>query len=58
MLSDHQRQELLEIAQELERIASGSGSEPVTPGDRMAARCWVTIWRLEHGDAAGARETR
>ncbi len=43
--------------QRLERIAGGGDSEQLSPYDRTVARCWITLWRLEHGDTTGARET-
>jgi hypothetical protein len=27
----------------------------LTVTDRIAARCWSTLWRLQHGDSSGAR---
>ena len=41
----------------LERVASGGDSPPPSPDDQTLARCWITLWRLEHGDTTGARET-
>jgi len=43
--------------QRLERIASGGDGEPLSPDDWTVARCWITLWRLEHGDTTGARGT-
>jgi tRNA A-37 threonylcarbamoyl transferase component Bud32 len=43
--------------QRLDRIASGSDSQPFSPDDRTLARCWITLWRLEHADTTGARAT-
>jgi len=43
--------------QRLERIAGGLDSEPYSANDRAVARSWITLWRLEHGDTTGARET-
>jgi hypothetical protein len=36
-------------------IAAGriSGSPPLP--DRIAARCWSALWRIQHGDSVGAR---
>jgi len=41
----------------LERVASGGESPPPSLNDQTMARCWLTLWRLEHGDTTGARET-
>jgi DNA-binding SARP family transcriptional activator/TolB-like protein len=46
----------VEAIRRLERMASGTGSEPSTE-DRTRARCWITLWHLEHGDAVDARQT-
>lgn len=46
-----------EATQTLERIASGRDGEPLSPNNRTLAQCWITLWRLEHGDTTGARET-
>jgi hypothetical protein len=46
-----------EAIQALDRIASGPDSELLSPDDRTVARCWITLWRLEHGDTTAARGT-
>jgi tRNA A-37 threonylcarbamoyl transferase component Bud32 len=46
-----------EAIQALERITSERDAQQSSPDDRTAARCWITLWRLEHGDTTGARET-
>jgi hypothetical protein len=46
-----------EATQALQRVASGGESPPPSPEDQTIARCWITLWRLEHGDTTGARET-
>jgi hypothetical protein len=43
--------------QRLEHIVSGGDGEPLSPDDRILARCWITLWRLEHGDTTDAHET-
>jgi len=43
--------------QTLERISAGRDGEPLSADDRTLARCWITLWRLEHGDMTDARET-
>jgi len=40
---------------ELERIAGTDDSQPSSSHDRTLARCWVTLWRLEHADTTGVR---
>jgi serine/threonine-protein kinase len=49
----------VEAIRRLERIASGADDQPsgVSEEDQTRARCWIALWRLEQGDAAGARET-
>jgi protein kinase-like protein len=42
----------------LERMADGSRGQQVSDDERALARCWVALWRLQHGDTAGARATR
>jgi hypothetical protein len=46
-----------EAIQRLTRIASGGDSEPLSLDEQTVARCWITLWRLEHADTTGARET-
>ena len=43
--------------QGLERIAGTDDNQPFTSHDRTLARCWITLWRLEHADTTGVRET-
>jgi len=49
----------VDATRRLERIANGDGREPAGESDyvRTRARCWITLWRLEHGDTASARRT-
>jgi serine/threonine-protein kinase len=43
--------------QELELIAGTDDNQPFTLHDRTLARCWIALWRLEHADTTGVRET-
>jgi DNA-binding SARP family transcriptional activator len=47
-----------EAVRSLERMTDGRRSPNVGADDRTLARCWVALWRLQHGDTAGARATR
>jgi len=47
----------LEALDQLERLASGRAGQQDSPDERIRARCWSMLWRLEHGDTTGVRET-
>jgi DNA-binding SARP family transcriptional activator len=47
-----------EAVRSLGRMADGRGSPNVGADDRTLARCWISLWRLQHGDTVGARATR
>jgi serine/threonine-protein kinase len=47
-----------DAVRQLERLARGQASPPVSPDDQALARSWLALWRLRHGDTTGARATR
>ena len=48
----------VEAVRTLERMANGEVKPPVSQDDQALARCWIALWRLQHGDTTGARATR
>ncbi len=42
----------------LERVAYADGGPRLGADDRALARCWLALWRIRHGDTAGAEMTR
>ncbi|HXI22149.1 MAG TPA: hypothetical protein VNH46_13735, partial [Gemmatimonadales bacterium] len=47
-----------EAIHSLERMGAPNRGPRPSADDQALARCWITLWRLRHGDTTGARATR
>jgi hypothetical protein len=48
----------LPAVRSLELLAAATRPPRASADDRDLARCWIALWRLQHGDTTGARATR
>jgi len=58
LLGPSQDSMALEPVRTLERLVGAAPDPGASADDQDLARCWIALWRLQHGDTTEARATR